>query len=720
LAEETMKRPLLTLTFLLLSLPLPADEGMWTLENFPAARVLDEYGVTIDRAWLERVRDATTRLGGCTGSFVSPQGLILTNHHCVSRCLGQLSSAEEDVSARGFLAASPEQEAPCTSDHVLVLKETEDITAQIEAATAGKKERDANEIRKKTLTRLEKECVEASKLTETSELVCESESLYNGGQYFLYKYKRYKDVRLVFAPEDSVAAFGGDPDNFNFPRWCLDMAFLRAYEDGRPAETPNYLSWRPEGPEAGEPLFVSGHPGSTERLLTIAELKWLRDVKLPLWLLRYSELRGRYVQFGKTSEESARRIQRPLLQIENSIKVRRNELKALLNDQLLSLKDAEERALRELVQEDPEMNAAYGSAWEEIESANRRFRVFYEEYLFLEEEAAFNGSLFKYARDLVRAATERERPNEERLREYRETALPRLEQTLLASRPVYLDVEELRLSFSLEKMREWLGPDSPYVKKILGNDSPDAKAKDLVAGSRLGDPKVRKALWEGGRKAIEASEDSMIRLARLVDDDARTLRKRYENEVEAPQEAASEKIARARFAIRGTNSYPDATFSLRMSFGAVAGWNEKGEKIEPFTTLGRIYDRATGERPFRLPASWLELEAQLNPATRFNFVATTDITGGNSGSPLIDKDGNLVGLAFDGNIHSIGGAYWFDQSMNRTVSVHPAAMLEALDVVYGADHLLEELGLTGAVDRAADGSANGKRPTLAKGVDDSR
>jgi hypothetical protein len=693
---------------------------MWTLDNFPTARVLDEYGVKIDRAWLERVREATTRLGGCTGSFVSPHGLILTNHHCVNRCLSQLSSAEDNVSARGFLAASPEQEAPCTSDHVLVLKETEDITAQINAATAGKTEREANEIRKKTLTRLERECVEASKVSEAGELLCESESLYNGGQYFLYKYKRYSDVRLVFAPEDSVAAFGGDPDNFNFPRWCLDMAFLRVYENGRPAETPNYLSWRPEGPEADEPLFVSGHPGSTERLLTVSELKWLRDVELPLWLLRYSELRGRLIQYGKTHEESARRIQTDLLYIENSIKVRRNELKALLKDELLSRKAEEERSLRELVHKDPAMSNSYGTAWDEIATANRRFRRFYEEYLFLEDNAAFNGRLFPFARDLVRAAVEREKPNEERLREYRETALPRLEQTLLAPRPIYPDVEELRLSFSLEKMREWLGPDSPYVKTILGDDSPDAKAKDLVAGSRLGDPKVRKMLWEGGLRAIEASEDTMIRLALLVDDDARALRRRYEDEVEAPRKAASEKIARARFAIRGTSTYPDATFSLRVSFGAVEGWSEKGEKIEPFTTLGRIYDRATGEDPFRLPASWLEAETRLNPATRFNFVSTTDITGGNSGSPLIDKDANLVGLAFDGNIHSIAGAYWFDRSVNRTVSVHPAAMLEALDVVYEADHLLEELGLRNAADRAAAGSDNGKRPSLAKGVNDSR
>ena len=388
-------------------------------------------------------------------------------------------------------------------------------------------------------------------------------------------------------------------------------------------------------------------------------------------------------------------MQAPLLGIENSIKVRRNELRALMDDEIFERKSVEERRLRAAVAADPDLVSRFGSAWNEIESANEAYRSFYEEHLFLEQAAAFNGSLFSYARTLVRAGAEREKPTEERLRRYRETALPRLQQVTLAPRPIYPDIEELRLSFSLEKMREWLGPDSRYVKAILGSHSPDTEARALVAATKLGDPEVRKALWEGGTKAIEASDDSMVRLAIRIDTDSRALQQRWEDEVEAPLVAASEKIAAARFAVLGTSTYPDATFTLRATFGAVEGWLEKGAEVEPFTDIAVAYERATGEAPFRLPASWIEAKDRLDLDTRFNFVTTTDITGGNSGSPLIDKDGNLVGLAFDGNIHSIAGSYWFDPKMNRTVAVHPAGMLEALQVVYGADHLVRELRQVG-------------------------
>jgi len=681
-----------TLWLLLTVIPFAgahADEGMWTLDNFPAEQVKAKYGVDVSDAWLDRVRLATVRLeGGCTGSFVSPSGLLLTNHHCIRQCITQLSSAERDIAAQGFLASSKDDEERCEAEQISVLMETEEITDQVSRALVGKNESEANEARKQTLTRLEKACEDVSEGARS----CESVSLYNGGQYFLYKYKRYNDVRLVFAPESRVAAFGGDPDNFNFPRFCFDMSLLRVYEDGAPAGTPNYLSWRQAGPEEGEPVFVSGHPGSTERLLTVAELKTLRDVTLPGWLLRYAELRGRLIQFAKTGDEPRRIAQSPLLGIENAIKVRRNELNALLDDDLFERKQAQEASLREAVAQDPGMQARYGTAWDDMERAQKIYRTIRDQHLFIEQGAAFNSVLFGYARSLVRVAHERTKPNEERLREFTESAMPQLEQRLLAAQPVYTDLETLRLSFSLDKLRERLGPDDPLVKLVLGKESPDTLASSLVSGSTLADPAVRKALWEGGEEAIRDSTDPMLRLALEVDEPARVWRKRYENEVESPMEAASEKIARARFAVEGTSNYPDATFTLRVTYGTVSSWLEKGEPVPPFTVVGRAFERATGKDPFRLPESWLEARGRLGMDTRFNFIANTDITGGNSGSPLIDKDANLVGLAFDGNIHSIAGSYWFNPDNNRTVAVHPAVMLEALAKVYGADHLVRELG----------------------------
>ena len=680
----------LALGLTLLAGTVTADEGMWTPDNFPTARVDERYGVEIDDTWLDHARLATTRLeGGCTGSFVSPDGLVLTNHHCVSRCVRQMSSAEHPIREIGFLAGSRGEEVRCEAEQLSVLTDIEDITGEIEAAVAGKPERQANEARKQTLTRLEQACEEGTAAVGEPRS-CESVSLYNGGQHFLYKYKRYEDIRMVFVPESPIAAFGGDPDNFNFPRWCLDMAFLRVYEDGKPAETPNHLRWRREGAAEGEPVFVSGHPGSTQRLLTVAELKHQRDVVNPHWLMRYSELRGRMIQYAKTGDEPRRVAEGQILGIENGIKVRRNRLTALLDDDLMARKRAEEESLRAAVSADPAL-APYAGAWDEIANALATYRTFRDEYLFIEGGSAFNGSLFDYARSLVRAAAERQKPNQERLREFTEAALPGLKQRLLAARPIYPDFEELQLSFSLEKLREYLGPDSPFVKQILGPESPDQVAHRLVTTTTLADATARRELWEGGMKAVKASADPMIQLALALDDESRALRKRYEDEVEAPLEAASTQIAKARFAIQGTSTYPDATFTLRITYGAVEGWTENGKKIEPFTRTERLFERATGRDPFRLPASWRASEESLNPQTPFNLVANTDIIGGNSGSPMLDSQGRLVGLVFDGNIHSIAGAYWFDPSVNRTVAVHPAVMLEALEVVYGADGLLTEI-----------------------------
>jgi len=685
-----MLKYLFATVLVVFSMSALADEGMWTIDNFPSDRIADRYNVDINDQWLRSAQLATTRLeNGCTGSFASPDGLILTNNHCTWGCIRNLSNEDRNLSDEGFMAVSQGEELQCPGQQVSVLVDFDDVTSRIADATADLEDAEANEARKAKLTDLESEC-EAS---ADGELSCEAVSLYNGGQYFIYKYKRYDDVRLVFAPELDIAAFGGDPDNFNFPRWCLDMSFLRAYEDGKPAATPNYLKWRETGPQSGDPVFITGHPGSTDRQLTMSQLRMLRDDVYPLWLLRYSELRGRMLAWADMSPEAARIVQQRILSFENGIKVRRNLLKALHNDEMMAQKAEQELELRSAIAVNPEWQDAYGSAWDLIDGAIEAHRNMYEEHLFIEDGAGLQGDLFNYAKTIVRGTAERELPNNERIRAYTDAALPQVEQGLMAQRPINKGYEKLRLSFSLDKMREWLGPDSKYVHLILGNESPETLAASLVEGSRLGDPAYREELWTGGVQAVAASDDPMIKLALALDAPSRALRKRYEDEVEAPRVRGEEMIADARFKVYGTNTYPDATFTLRVTFGAVEGWKEKGEMVEPFTRTSRLFERTTGQRPFMLPDSWQQAREDLNPDTAFNFVATTDITGGNSGSPIVAADGALVGLAFDGNIHSIAGDYWFDRDINRTVGVNTAIILEALKVVYGADHLVEELTL---------------------------
>jgi hypothetical protein len=683
-----MKNLILLFALLVISIPLSADEGMWTLDNFPKSAIKERYGVDINDAWLETVKSSVARMdSGCSASFVSPNGLVLTNHHCSVSCISQNSSLESDLEAGGFLAARPENELSCPTDRISVLMESEEITQQVAQATAGKDDAEAGEARRQILKRTVQEC------EETSGLKCESVSLYNGGQHWIYKYKRYDDVRLVFAPERDIAAFGGDPDNFNFPRWSLDMTLMRIYEDGKPANTPNHLEWREKGLRSGEAMFVAGHPGNTQRLLTVSDLKFRRDVSIPQWLLRNVELRGRYIQYASAGGEAYRTTQEPLQTVENGIKVLRKQLDALHNDELFLQKAAAEQELKAAVAADPELAADIGTAWDDIERANRTYLQFRDDYIYIEAGVAFSGSLFDYARTLVRRAAEAGKANEDRLRPYTEAALPRTKQLTLADRPFYLELETLQLSFSLDKMRENLGPDSPFVHEILGRKSPAALAEELVSTTQLDDPAVRAELWEADLRTIEASADPMIRLALDIDEKARALRKRFEDEVEAPTDLAYEKIAKARFAIQGTTDYPDATFTLRVSYGAHEGWNEKGVDVRPWTTVSELFPRVTGDAPFRLPDSWADAKEMMAGDTKFNFVGTTDIVGGNSGSPIIDKDGKLVGLAFDGNIHSISGSYWFDRELNRTVAVHPEVMLESLRSIYKADHLLEEMGI---------------------------
>jgi hypothetical protein len=678
-------RILTTILAIAAAAPALADEGMWTFDNFPIEAVKKAYGVDITPQWLDHVRLSTIRLTNCTASFISPAGLILTNHHCVESCLGELSSKDNSLLDRGFSAADHRGERRCATQLADVLVGVQDVTASVAKAGAELDDKAANDQRKKTLTTLEQACEQASVKAKSGKLKCQAVTLYEGGQYFLYKYKRYDDIRLVFAPEADIAAFGGDPDNFQFPRWSLDFSVLRAYENGKPAKTPHYLKIDFAGPQVDELVFVSGHPGSTSRQETSAQLEFERNVILPSALLRTSELRGGYIQYGRTNQSNAQLIEAPLNSLENGIKVRRKLLDALHDDALMARKREEENALRALA------NLPGADPWQQIESASARERTLYLPYTYVEGAAGFNSILFRYARLIVRGADERLKPNTARLREYTEAALPRIEQQLYAPVPIYTDVETMTLSFSLQRMREWLGSDYPLVSNLLGKDSPDALATRLVAETKLDDPAVRNQLWQGGKAAVDASHDSMLELARSLDAESRSIRRQFEDEVEAPITAASKRIAAVRFTAFGTHVYPDATFTLRLSYGKVQGWMENGRPVDPVTHLDRAFERATGSSPFKIPDSWLAVIDRLDMHTPFCIATNSDIVGGNSGSPLINSKGRIVGLIFDGNIHSISGDYWFDAARNRAIAVHPAIIREALDKVYGARSLLTEI-----------------------------
>ena len=667
------------------ALPAMADEGMWTFDNFPAGALEKAYGVRLTPAWLDHVRLSTIRLTNCTASFVSGDGLMLTNHHCLESCLAELSSKDNSLIDRGFMAAKRGDERRCSTQLADVLVATEDVTATMAKALQGLDDKTANEVRKRQLTELEQNCEQASAKSKSGALKCQGVALYEGAQYFLYKYRRYYDVRLVFAPETDIAEFGGDPDNFQFPRWSLDFSLARAYENGKPAKTPNHLQIDFSGPRANQLVFVPGNPGTTQRLETVAQLEFDRDVSLPSALLRLSELRGRYIQFGRATPADEQLVEAPLSGIENVLKVRRKLLDALHDDALMARKSRDERDLRALV------TPSAGDPWRQIEQASQRERALYLPDAFIEGGAGFNSILFRYARLLVRGTEERARPNSERLREFTDTALPRIQQQLYARVPIFSEVEALTLSFSLQRMREWLGPDHPVVRRLLANDSPDTLATRLIAETKLDDPGVRKQLWEGGRAAVDASQDPMIALVKSIDADARALRKQFDDEVEAPMTAAAARIAAERFKAYGTQVYPDATFTLRLNYGTVQGWVENGTPVDAFTHLDRAFERATGVPPFKIPDSWMKVKDVLDLSTPFCLATNSDIIGGNSGSPLIDADGRIVGLMFDGNIHSISGAYWFDAANNRATALHPAIIRESLDKVYGAKALLAEM-----------------------------
>ena len=666
--------------------PARAEEGMWTFDNFPIATVNQTYGTNIDQAWLDRVREAAVRLQGCSASLVSGEGLVLTNHHCVVGCIQDLSDAQNDYVKNGWMPATREEEKQCPGQTAEILTDITDVTERVTGAGQGLEGAAFVQARNAESEKIQKEgCGDDPKLT------CQVISLYRGGQYKLYKFRKYDDVRLVFAPEFQAAFFGGDPDNFNFPRYALDSGFLRIYEDGKPVATPNHLTWNPNAPKEGDVTFVAGNPGTTQRLLTVAQLEALRDQQLPISLIQFSELRGRLLEYSTTDEEAKRVAVDPIFGLENSFKVFYGQQGALTDPAFMAKKRQEEADLRQRVAADPELAARIGDPWADLERVAQAQRDLYLPYRQL--ESGPRSQLYNYAKAIVRAAKQRAKPAAERRPGYSDADIAALGRRLAQNAPISSDIEEIYMSFWLSKTREYLTVDNPQVKALLGKDSPEQIAQRTVSGTRLADPAFRAQALAMTPEQLAASGDAMIQFVLANDDAAQAIRTQWESAVSGPTSRAGEKIAQARFAAYGTNLYPDATFSLRLSYGAVKGWTHQGVTVEPFTYIGGLYERNTGAEPFNAAEDWLAAEDKVNKQTVYDFVSTNDIIGGNSGSPVINAKGEVIGAAFDGNIHSLGGSFGYDGNLNRTVTVSTAAITEALRNVYNQPRLLEELGV---------------------------
>ncbi len=680
---------LITLLGLLMAAgSLLADEGLWLFNHFPVQRVKQVYGFTVTQKFLDHIRLASTRLYPYgSGSFVSPRGLVFTNHHVASDCIQKLTTAGHNYLRDGFYAATTDEEKACPDLEINVLTRIQDVTARVKRAVpAGASPSEANRLKKTEMSRIEKACMEAGGDR------CDVVTLYSGGEYNLYEYKKYTDVRLVFAPEEAIAAFGGDPDNFNYPRYCLDFAFLRVYENGKPARTANYLRWSRESIQEGELTFVSGHPGTTGRLLTYAALKFYRDVSYPLTLRRLQSLTHTLLEFSAASADNKRVARDNLLTAQNSLKAYTGFLRGLRDPALMARKRDEEARLRAAVNADPKLRRQFAGIWDEVAAAYARFAKFYKPYYLLEGRPGRGSQLFSIARNIVRYAEEKTKPNDERLREFVDSALPTREQFMFSPAPINDSMEKVVLAEYLRSLRDELGADDPVVKAVLNGKTPEQAAAGYVDATKLQDVAVRKRL-AFDVQAMRNSSDGMIRLVRTLDGPARKLRKRYEDEVQAVITSSAGRIAQVRHAVFGGTDYPDATFTLRLSYGPVKGYTGADGRPVPFTTrFAGLYRRATGKEPYRLPPSWIQHKKDLDLNTPFDFVTTNDTHGGNSGSPTINTKGEVIGILFDGNLESLPNRFVYRDERARSVHVACQAIIEALRKVYDARHLLEELG----------------------------
>ena len=683
-----MRRLLFTVLILALAAPLAlAEEGMWLYNAFPKEQVKGRYGFLPTQEWLDHVRQSSVRFNnGGSGSFVSADGLAFTNHHVGARCIQELGKEGTDYMKTGFYAKSRAEEAKCPDLELNVLVGIEDVTPKIKAVAAkGMSAAEAGQAQRAAMSAVEKDCATSTGLR------CDVVTLYSGAVYNLYKYKKYTDVRLVFAPEFEMAFFGGDPDNFTYPRYDLDITFFRVYENDKPVHLEHFLHWSKAGARDGELIFVSGHPGNTDRLKTIAQMNYLRDVDYPSRIGMYKERIELLQKFSAESAENARIAQEDIFGYQNSQKAVTGYFKGVRDEAAMAKKNAAEQQ-----QEKAYMakHSEEANPWQEIAAAVKVEREIYSRLTYVERMRGFSADLATIARNLVRAAEEKPKPNGERLREFRDSALPSLEQRLFSTAPIYNSLETLMLGASFSQMKAALGADDPAVKTALNGKSPEEAAKDLIAGTRLQDVALRKQLYEGGKAAVDASTDPLIVLMRNVEPEARQVRKQYEDEVESVERRDGAIIAQARFAETGFNQPPDATFTLRLSYGPIKGYMEDGKKIPPFTTLGGAYEHAAAhgnKRPYQLPETWINAKSKLNLSAPFNYVSTADIIGGNSGSPTVNKDGEVVGIIFDGNIQSLANDFFYDDDQQRAVHVDSRGIIEALRKIYNADALANEL-----------------------------
>jgi hypothetical protein len=677
----------LACTFLTSTLAI-ADEGMWLYNAPPKDAIKAKYGFELTQQWLDYIRLSSVRFNnGGSGSFVSPDGLTFTNHHVGAECVHQLSTGGHDYIKTGFYAKTQAEEPKCPDLELNQLVAIEDVTDKVNAGVKpGMSAADAGQAQRAAMSEVEKNC------STSTGLRCDVVIFYSGQVYNLYKYKKYTDVRLVFAPEFDIAFFGGDPDNFTYPRYDLDITFFRVYEHGKPAHLDNYLKWSSSGVNDGDLIFVSGHPGNTGRLLTVAQLEFLRDLQYPAALKYYARRIEVLQNFSKESEEDARIAQEDIFGLQNSQKAITGYEAGLRDKSIMDQKAADEAKLRASFKADPK-NAEAPNPWNEIVQAIKVNKSIYGNLTYLERLRGFP-RLPQFARTLVRAAEERPKPNPDRLREFRDSALPSLEQQLFSTEPIYKNLEIVLLTDALKAMQESLGNDNSDVHKVLQGKSPADAAKQLIMNTKLDDVATRKQLYEGGQQAIDASTDPLITIMRAIEPNARMARKEYEDKIESVVRRNGATIAKARFAQSGFTQPPDATFTLRLSYGQVKGYEENGEAIPFDTNIGGAYEHAaehSNQPPYNLPESWMKAKSQLDLKTPLNFVSTADIIGGNSGSPTVNKRGEVVGIIFDGNIQSLAWNFAYSDKQARAVSVDSRGIQEALRKIYGAGSLADEL-----------------------------
>ncbi|MFN3932050.1 MAG: S46 family peptidase [Brevundimonas sp.] len=659
-----------------------AEEGMWTFDNFPITRANQTLGTNIDQAWLDKVRLSSVKFGGCSAGIVSAEGLVMTNNHCVASCVANLSTQAVNYAETGFAPRTREDELKCPGGSAEVLTDISDVTSRMHAAGEGLDGQAFTRARDAEAGRIEQEACAGDATVR-----CQVVSLYRGGQFKLYKYRRYTDVRLAWAPEDRAATFGGDLDNFSFPRFAIDAAFIRLYENGQPVATPTHFKWNADQPVEGTPVFVSGSPGSTQRLLTQDQLMTVRDVVLPMDQLLASELRGRLIRFAAESEEHAFIAMDPIVGLENTYKRGRGRMAALIDVDFMRAKAEQEADFRRRAE------APDGGPWAALAAVQPIQRELYPAYALLEGRAGGGSQLFRWAQTLVRGAQERGKPSAERLPEFSDSRLASVQSGLFAERPTYPALEQVYLEWWLSKTREWLTVDDPRVRNLLGRESPEALSARLVEGSTLADPAVRRALWEGGLAAIEASDDPMIRYVLSIQDDARAVRSDWEARVEAPTARASEQLAALRFQTYGDAVYPDATGTLRLTYGRIEGTDVPGQRFGAFTTFDGLWDRATGAPPFDVGPKLLAAKDRIDGDTVLNMAVSSDTIGGSSGSPVVNEAGEIVGANFDSTVLTQRNAYGYDVKVNRSVIVTTTAVTTALRDVYGMGRLVEELGV---------------------------